>query len=154
MGYAPDAWGPTVWDALHLLCYTAPETIDVPTQLRYTAFFQSLPFILPCAACSEHLQEHYKAVPIEGAVGSRKALFEWSVALHNAVNIQLGKPVFPVKDAWALWEKRLGGSSPNAAEESLVRTTGSKWVYGVLGIAVLVGAISVMVLVYRKKIKK
>jgi len=114
MGYAPDIWGPSTWHTIHLLCYTAPVTLSPTEQLRYTTFFKALPFVLPCASCSEHLQEHYKQHPIENFVSSQASLFEWSVHIHNTVNQMLGKPIVSLEKAKSIWENHLkmeGGST-------------------------------------------
>jgi hypothetical protein len=107
MGYAPEIWGPSTWNTIHLLCYTAPETLSAGEQLRYTAFFKALPYVLPCATCSAHLLKHYEDLPIENAVHTGAALFEWSVHIHNTVNRMLGKPEMSVEDAKSIWKKKL-----------------------------------------------
>lgn len=134
MGYAPDLWGPATWDTIHLLCYTAPETLGAAEQLRYIAFFKALPYVLPCASCSQHLLGHYESHPIENAVASRDSLFEWSVAVHNAVNVMLGKPVMPLETARQRWAKRLGtvgagaGAGNDAPEMRLFGARGYAWI--------------------------
>jgi len=107
MGYAPDLWGPSTWHTIHLLCYTAPEILSPTEQLRYITFFKALPFVLPCATCSEHLQAHYKDHPIENYIGSQASLFEWSVHIHNTVNQMLGKPLVSLETAKTIWANHL-----------------------------------------------
>lgn len=164
-GYRPDTWGPTVWDTIHLLCWTAPATLDPSAQMRYTAFFKSLPYVLPCASCSEHAISHLDAVPIENAVGSRDALFEWSVQYHNAVNKMLGKPEMTLAAARARWEKRMGpgrkedgeGAEAEAgrgAEGWLMKVVGNRWVYILLALMVVVGALGLVRLANSKQKRK
>lgn len=123
MGYAPELWGPSTWHTIHLLCYTAPATLTATDQLRYITFFKALPFVLPCASCSEHLQEHYKEHPIEEFVGTQASLFEWSVHIHNTVNKMLGKPIVSLESAKALWSQHLkmdAGDVANGANNDWV----------------------------------
>jgi len=150
-GCTPDTWGSTVWDTIHLICWTAPESLDPGAQMHYTAFFKSLPYVLPCASCSEHAVSHLEAVPIENAVGSRDALFEWSVQYHNAVNKMLGKPEMSLEVARARWEKRMGAGRKNepgskstgagVAEGWFMKIAGSPWIYILLSLMVVIGAI-------------
>ena len=107
MGLAPDAWGPSVWASIHILCYAAPDELTPAHQQQYIAFFKALPYLLPCSSCSVHLLEHYQSLPVESSVSGRAALFAWSVQLHNAVNELLGKPQWTVEEAEAYWKKRL-----------------------------------------------
>jgi hypothetical protein len=47
--------------------------------------------------CKQHWQKFLKTFP--PVFTSRRALFLWTWAAHNAVNERLGKPIFPLKDA-------------------------------------------------------
>ena len=150
MGYAPELWGPSTWDTIHLLCYTAPATLTASDQLRYTAFFKALPYVLPCASCSQHLLEHYENHPIESYIHSGTALFEWSVHIHNTVNEMLGKPMVSVEDARALWKKRLGTVGDTSAAPDL-RVFQSGWYKGVFIALALMSVVVAVYLVRRKK---
>lgn len=159
MGYAPERWGSSTWHTIHLLCYTAPPVLSATEQLRYTTFFNALPFVLPCATCSEHLQENYKQYPIEQYVGSQASLFEWSVQIHNAVNRILGKPEVSLETAKALWDKKMtmhpGESMANSVDASLGLSSGVyAWVLGVLALMAIGTGIWIWAMASKKKERK
>lgn len=104
MGLVPDHWGPYVWGAIHLICLGAPEKLDSTQQQAYRQFFEQLPYVLPCASCSEHLQQNLGKVPISGSLATREDLFAWSVRLHNLVNAQLKKPELSLDQARQYWD--------------------------------------------------
>lgn len=105
----PTLWGPHVWAAIHVICLGAPEHFK-GEQLSYQKFFDSLPYVLPCAKCKEHLLQHMEKNPMDAALaGGKTTLFAWSVQLHNAVNKSLGKPEMSVKDAHDHWLSVLEG---------------------------------------------
>jgi len=143
MGYAPDLWGPSTWHTIHLLCYTAPEILSPTEQLRYITFFKALPFVLPCAACSEHLQEHYKDHPIENYIGSQASLFEWSVHIHNTVNQMLGKPLVPLETAKVIWANHLKMDAGNETTivQNITTINGYKWMFMSLALFAIVAGI-------------
>lgn len=145
MGYAPDIWGPSTWHTIHLLCYTAPAILSATEQLRYITFFKALPFVLPCATCSEHLQEHYKTHPIENYVGSQASLFEWSVHIHNTVNQMLGKPIVSLESAKAIWAAHLkmdgGDSAISGVYDSSLGTNGYRWIFISLALFAVIAGI-------------
>jgi hypothetical protein len=81
-------------------------------QLSYFKFFDSLPYVLPCEKCREHLKRHMEKYPIDAALaGGRSTLFTWSVNLHNAVNRSIGKPEMTVADAMKHWTSVLNGTN-------------------------------------------
>lgn len=55
------------------------------------AFFDLLPFVLPCKFCRSHLIEHYGSLPIEPALASRESLSRWLWKIHGLVNAMLRK---------------------------------------------------------------
>lgn len=95
----PTFWGPSGWRFIHSVCYTAPEALTSDDKERYKTFIKALGAVLPCAACRKHFQENLKRHPLENALGTRKALFEWSVDMHNEVNRKTGKMDFSYLEA-------------------------------------------------------
>ena len=83
----PRVWGPDVWRALHYIALGYPDDPSPDQQAAYRAFFTALGPVLPCASCATNYQQHLRDLPVEPALqkGGR-ALFEWTVALHNLVN--------------------------------------------------------------------
>jgi hypothetical protein len=110
MGLAPDTWGPSFWSTIHLLCLGAPKVITDILKLQYIAFFNALPYILPCGSCAQHLKENYQKLPLENYLDSQESLFRWSVLLHNEVNRSLNKPIWNETDAKMHWEKKINGT--------------------------------------------
>ena len=157
MGYAPDLWGPSTWHTIHLLCYTAPTTLSASEQLRYTAFFKALPFVLPCATCSEHLQAHYTEHPVENYVGSQASLFEWSVHVHNAVNKMLGKPEVSLETATSIWSNHLkmdassGSSGIKDADGNRLFGVPSSKVYAILLVVIALFGVGAAVYLTRRE---
>lgn len=112
MGLEPISWGPHVWAAIHIICLGAPEMFQGGDHLSYFKFFDSLPYVLPCEKCREHLKRHMEKYPIDAALaGGRSTLFTWSVNLHNAVNRSIGKPEMSVPDAMKHWTTVLNGTN-------------------------------------------
>jgi hypothetical protein len=90
MGLSPNIWGSQTWHSIHAIALAYPEKPTEEEKKQYDDFFKTLPDVLPCAICGQHLRENYKLLPIQ--LGSQKELFNWTVALHNLVNQQTNKP--------------------------------------------------------------
>jgi len=103
MGIHPIIFGPYVWGAIHLICLGAPAHLNEEQKTQYKKFFTLLPNILPCRNCGDHLKENLHHIPIDDFLDSNKALFIWSVKLHNIVNMQLHKPQMCEIDAEKFW---------------------------------------------------
>lgn len=93
-------WGPPTWCTLHFLTVGyRPEN-----RLSVKRFIYSLPYLLPCEYCREHLKGNLQSVPLtEDSLLNNKALFTWSYFLHDLVNKQLKKkpsPSFPVAERY------------------------------------------------------
>lgn len=124
MGLEPVSWGPHVWAAIHIICLGAPDMFQGSDQLSYHKFLDSLPYILPCEKCREHLKSHMERYPIDGALsGGKTTLFKWSVNLHNAVNRSLGKKEMSVEDAMQHWTAVLNGTNVDKKEGYKLRTS-------------------------------
>lgn len=86
----PEAFGPYYWAVIHLACLSGADGLQ--------EFVDSLPGILPCPDCKEHLKENLKTLPFDS-----KDPFRWSVKLHNIVNKRLRKPQIPYEKAHDYW---------------------------------------------------
>jgi hypothetical protein len=136
MGIAPDIWGPSAWQTIHLFCLAAPEVLSATDQLHYTTFFKSLAYVLPCGTCATHYQEHLVTFPIESSVATRESLFEWSVNIHNSANQMLGKPILSLEEAKSYWSAVIaGGGRFGMGASASAGATGvafnGKWIYGI-----------------------
>lgn len=87
-----DFWGPPTWCTIH----SASAGYSPENRLSFKNFMYSLPHLLPCEFCREHLHENLESIPLNDSalVGSQQ-LYMWSYYLHDLVNRQLKKPRSP-----------------------------------------------------------
>ncbi len=78
-------WGPAAWEVAHALA-AGPDFSYLPHLL------ESWTRLLPCPDCRRHLTAHVAASPFAGTTAEDAT--RYMVALHNAVNVSLGKPVY------------------------------------------------------------
>lgn len=96
----PSLWGEPFWTTLHYAALGYPTEPDDASVQAYGAFFKSVGHVLPCATCQQNFRRHTRGMPVEPALQQgRDALFEWTVALHNKVNAEHGKPQWSVARA-------------------------------------------------------
>lgn len=96
-------WGPYFWGVLHIATYTAPPVLTEAHREGFRQLVGSYLSILPCPVCQQHFSEVLAKHPLEEHMATSKDLFFWSVDVHNAVNIKLGKPVLSYEEAAAFW---------------------------------------------------
>jgi len=97
----PSVWGPHVWRTIHYIALGYPDNAD---SMAYKEFFLNLWKVIPCLKCSINYKRHLDELPpIDQYLGSKDDLFKWTVALHNIVNMELGKPQMDVDTARALY---------------------------------------------------
>ncbi len=82
----PEVWGPRKWRELH-------------RGFRSEAWVEKWIASLPCAECRAHAAGIISDMPPDFT--NADAFFAWSVRLHNAVNVRLGKPEMPLSSAIA-----------------------------------------------------
>lgn len=94
-------WGPAFWRTIHAAA--AAYTPDKAQSFKQ--FIYSLPGILPCQECREHILTNLTRVyPLnEKYLRSNETLFLWTYNLHDIVNKQLGKCSIPFAEAWKLY---------------------------------------------------
>jgi hypothetical protein len=105
MGLTPTHWGPYFWGTIHITCLGAPDVFDDFDKQAYANFINTLPFVLPCGSCGKHFYETLQLEPVEPALTTKYALFEWSVKVHNIVNKRLGKPEKTLDESLTYWSK-------------------------------------------------
>jgi hypothetical protein len=113
MNVPPAVWGPFFWMTIHIVALGYPSKPSYTEKRSAKQFFESLANLIPCPVCREHYKKHITKTPISTYLDSKKDLFKWTVDLHNAVNMSLGKPMWTVEEALA-YIKLLGerGRSP------------------------------------------
>jgi predicted PurR-regulated permease PerM len=89
----PCIWGPSGWKFLHSITLNYSDNPTEKEKQDIINFFQTLPAVLPCDACAEHLTQHYTKYPIKNSINSRDELVKWLFDIHNEVNQSLGKSI-------------------------------------------------------------
>lgn len=87
-------WGPGLWTFIHTSALNFPLDPTPRQRRQYRKFFESLTCVLPCGACRRHFGQLIGRGPLRltnAAFVSRKTLFAYTVRLHHAVNVRLGK---------------------------------------------------------------
>lgn len=100
----PSLWGPYLWKSIHFVALGYPLDADDEIRANYKEFYVNLWKVIPCLKCSVNYKRHLQELPpIDGFLGSKEDLFKWTVALHNIVNVELGKPQMDVDTARDLY---------------------------------------------------
>lgn len=104
-GKRPRSWGPGLWAFLHTVALVPYTTTweAVSRQGAMTRHVRALADVLPCASCGAHYREMLKQHPPEVAAQRPRGLFEWTVMVHNTVNVRLGVPVWTLEEALVRW---------------------------------------------------
>jgi hypothetical protein len=89
----PSIWGPPFWRTIHFVALGYPRRPTREDAAAYRAFFEGIGSVIPCKVCAVHYSTNIKRMPVANAIGSPESLFQWTVAMHNLVNTQQGKPV-------------------------------------------------------------
>lgn len=72
-------WGPSGWRLLHMIAASSRAN-------KSRAFWESLPFVLPCKFCRTSLTSYYEILPIPS---KQEDFSEWIYKIHNLVNQKL-----------------------------------------------------------------
>ena len=83
-------WGPSGWKMLHLIAHTYTYTAE--NAVLYAAFFETLPYILPCKFCRASLTDYYRQHPFALGNSFMNPLLDlprWMYTIHNCVNDKL-----------------------------------------------------------------
>lgn len=87
-----DVWGKHMWYTIHLIALAYPENPTNEDKRNYQSFFENLHHVLPCYKCSINYLKHLNDIPISTVVlSNNENLFNWTVDIHNLVNIELSK---------------------------------------------------------------
>lgn len=86
------SWGPSVWYEFHAYARNPPSN----QQAIETFYTVTIPAKIECAACLEKYMKLLRRYPIPSNVN---LLFEWTVKIHNIVNLMLRKPLVDVEEA-------------------------------------------------------
>ena len=75
-------WGPSAWRLLHLISFAAKSS----NLKKVTAFFWTIPYILPCKYCRASFSEYLDVDPVADTVAE---LPKWLWRMHKRVNAKL-----------------------------------------------------------------
>ena len=87
----PEVFGPPMWWFLHTTAATYPTSPDLERRAECTSFLRSLPGMIPCAKCGEHLRDELMHRDTAAACTNRESLAQMWCDIHNNVNIRTGK---------------------------------------------------------------
>ena len=94
MGLGPDVWGPHGWKFIHFISLGYPRKPSDDDKKNYKNFFSMIPNILPCHICSNHFKENLINYPLtDDIMSDRIKLLNWSIDMHNEVNLINNKPI-------------------------------------------------------------
>ena len=92
----PNIWGKHGWKFIHFVAQGYPNEPSQEQKLHYKNFLNSIQYILPCSLCRDHYSQNLINNPIDDTVlRNKKSFINWTVKLHNIVNMQTGKEVIP-----------------------------------------------------------
>jgi hypothetical protein len=94
MGLGPDVWGPHGWKFIHFISLGYPRKPTDDDKNNYKNFFNMIPNILPCSICSNHFKENLIKHPLtDDIMNDRIKLLNWSIDMHNEVNLITNKQI-------------------------------------------------------------
>lgn len=93
----PVVWGPAFWDVIHLVAFVHPPNPSQAERSSVEAFYRSVGGVLPCPGCAAHFAVWQTAHPVQKYSGTRQMLLQWTVDLHNEVNVRNGKNVVGIR---------------------------------------------------------
>lgn len=101
-------WGNSFWFIIHHTAIFAPEMLHENWKLSYKSFISGLQWTLPCGECRQHINENLgdleaQNMSIDSYLISNIKIFEFSVILHNSVNVMLGTPEITLREALQIY---------------------------------------------------
>jgi hypothetical protein len=136
----PAVWGPSLWKAIHCIAMGYPTDASPTDRDNYRRFFENLHQVLPCGQCADHYREHLKQEPLDdAALRDARALFDWTVRMHNRANAALGKREVEPAAAWATYSAMAsrGASFVDAHVKSDARAVGSVALLAIFALALI-----------------
>ena len=96
-------WSPIMWKILHAFSLKSGKVVSPlfieDEKMRWYSILKTLPEVIVCKDCREHLQAYMLDHPVEALRKMNQSdlhnfLTNYFVDLHNWVNTRLGKPEF------------------------------------------------------------
>ncbi|KAJ1513326.1 hypothetical protein HMI54_001687 [Coelomomyces lativittatus] len=95
--------GRHTWTFLHTLAAYYPNPPTLTHQRHAKNLIYTLSSLYPCEPCAHHLTDYLTSHPPQ--VHSYLDLNQWLCDFHNAVNQQLGKPIFDCTRVLERWKE-------------------------------------------------
>lgn len=100
---SPSVWGPPLWTAFHEYAINLPPALNPAALADAEAWYRDFASNIPCETCrvkyTDLLSSKY-GFTLWGT--TRESIFEWTVTLHNVVNMWLKKRLVPLEEATAI----------------------------------------------------
>jgi FAD-linked sulfhydryl oxidase len=91
--HLPQVFGPPLWWMLHTTAATFPVNPDPLRRSECVSFLSSLPSMIPCASCGDHLRKELEKRDLHAACAGKESLSQMWCEVHNVVNVRTGKPL-------------------------------------------------------------
>lgn len=142
MQFPPTVWGPFFWHTIHIVALGYPKSPSYTEKKCAKEFYESLAFLLPCAVCRDHYQEHLKQNPITPFLDTRNDLLKWTIMIHNKVNKMLKKAEWSEEEILRYYE-RLGrrDRSPVWTKDDMKEIDFRSFIRGFLTGSVILGGV-------------
>ena len=98
-----DKWGRSGWQFIHSCAWAYPDHPADADRRDMAAFLRAVGKVLPCRTCRRHYEAYLAAHMRASALASRESLTRFLVAMHNDVNLRLGKPLMRYEDACGVY---------------------------------------------------
>lgn len=84
-------WGPDIWSGIHIFAASYKPS----AASSFKSYINSLPDLLPCPSCGEHLRKNLEDNPPDKYMRNNHDLFLWTYVLHDKVNSQCNESMKP-----------------------------------------------------------
>lgn len=99
----PPPWTFILWQFLHGFSLYIDNYGTVLQKEKWINVLETSDTVMFCMKCKNHFNQYKQEHPIRNAASS----FEWTVHLHNSVNIKLNKNTMSFDDAHSEWTRRM-----------------------------------------------
>ena len=143
------SWAPDAWRTMHAMAFSYPSDPTPDDARDMYKFLRYFGRVLPCKACRRHYERWFSAtMPSHRCahLKDRRAISEWTVALHNSVNARTGKievPYEQVAEAYGQRDEMCSVKPP----QPRVPGTPSRGVWTVFGAVALLVTLVVALIV-------
>ena len=102
---SPQVWGKYIWTTIHVVALAYPVEPTKEQRNQYKEFYLSIGNVLPCSKCRNNFTKHLSQLEIDFYLYNRDSLFNWTVELHNIVNVDTGKANWTYQKAYDYYTK-------------------------------------------------